>query len=191
MAASSSKTSKHRADTPELSPLTEPQDAREELVQETIVTYRGFRDALERRSEGREQRGESLYKFSPYQGQGRVLLMIGQHPGLAQADIARELGVRPQTLSVALQKLERAGLVQRAPKPGDKRVLCVTLTQRGRQACEAMEQRVPYSSSMFEALDDEELVSICGMFNKLRVHLEAEIEAAERVESFLQPEDGR
>lgn len=168
--------------------LGEPKDAHEELIRTTIHKYNQFDRTLEQRNNGRISRGESLYKFSPYRGQGEVLVALQGREGQTQADLARTLDIRPQTLSTTLRKLEQSGFVAREPDPTDKRVLRVSLTQKGMEVCDSLNERAKYSGSMFEALSEEELVLIGGVFDKLREHLKAEIEAAQRAEDLVPPE---
>ena len=168
--------------------LGEPKDAHEELIRTTIHKYNQFDRTLEQRNNGRRSRGESLYTFSPYRGQGEVLVALQGQDSMTQANLARTLDIRPQTLSCTLRKLEQSGLVKREPDPKDKRVLRVSLTQKGVEVCDSLNERAKYSGSMFEALSEEELVLIGGMFDKLREHLRAEIEAAQRAEELVSPE---
>ena len=47
--------------------------------------------------------------------------------------IAQALGAPISTISSALDRLERQGLVERRRVPGDRRVVCIELTGRGRR----------------------------------------------------------
>lgn len=53
---------------------------------------------------------------------------------ISHGDLARHLGVRPSTLSAAINKLERLGYVDRRPEPKDRRVVLLWLTQKGAEA---------------------------------------------------------
>lgn len=63
--------------------------------------------------------------------QFRVIgMLLGQGRGLSQRELADRLRVEPATISVALAKLEAAGLVERLPDPSDaraKRVRCAAV----------------------------------------------------------------
>lgn len=50
--------------------------------------------------------------------------------------LARTARVQPQTMSRTLERMERDGLIERAPHPGDRRRRVVTVTDHGRRAWE-------------------------------------------------------
>ncbi len=55
--------------------------------------------------------------------------LMGEPEGLRQAELARRLGVRPPTVSVAVAKLEAQGLVDRVVDPSDTRARLVRLSE--------------------------------------------------------------
>jgi len=65
-------------------------------------------------------------------GQEMVLLRLWAQEGPTHTDLAAALGVEAPTVTKALQRMERAGLVQRRPDADDARVSRVYLTPRGR-----------------------------------------------------------
>ena len=153
----------------------------DERILQAIDSYRSFATTLGKRNRMRLSRGESLYKFDPYQGQGRILRQLASTDGITQIQLAALLGVTPQALSVALRKLDAARLIERGHDRLDKRVRTVFLTDEGRKVEQAVEARANYAGSMFEALDDEEIEQFTAIANKLTQHLEGEIEAAEQI----------
>ncbi|NOX45152.1 MAG: MarR family transcriptional regulator [Caldiserica bacterium] len=60
-----------------------------------------------------------------------LLDWVARHPGARLGEIAAGLGVTPPTVSVAVQRLEEAGLVIRRRDPGDRRVVRLFPTPRG------------------------------------------------------------
>ena len=68
-----------------------------------------------------ESEGVSLQEF-------RIIgLLIGE-TGCNQKELAKKLSVQPATLSVAINKLEKRGLIERKTSPTDKRVNYLTLS---------------------------------------------------------------
>jgi DNA-binding MarR family transcriptional regulator/GNAT superfamily N-acetyltransferase len=73
-------------------------------------------------------------------GPARLLFEIGAAPATAQALRAR-LGLDSGYLSRLLRRLERDGLIEVAPDPGDRRRRLVTLTGAGRDRWAELERR--------------------------------------------------
>lgn len=65
-------------------------------------------------------------------GQEALLLVVWAQPGLRQAALADRLGVEPPTVSRMLERLERAGLVQRRRDAHDGRLWRIHPTPRSR-----------------------------------------------------------
>lgn len=60
-----------------------------------------------------------------------ALSKVAQAPGLRVSDLARDLAVRPSTVSNLLLRLEQGGLVRRRRRGKDRREVGVYLTRRG------------------------------------------------------------
>lgn len=151
-----------------------------------IDAYRSFADALDHRNRLRIARGRSLVKYDPYAGQGRILAELAQTEGLSQVQLAEKLGVTPQTISTAIRKLEREGLVKRTPDPLDARTRRVALTERGSEEKARLDTQEQYSGSVFETLSEEELLQFTSLMEKLTVRLKQEI-ATENAEEGAIP----
>jgi DNA-binding MarR family transcriptional regulator len=62
-----------------------------------------------------------------------ALRMIGREPGMPTLRLATLLHLHPSTVTGILDRLERDGLVERTPDPGDARSTRLRLTKRGRR----------------------------------------------------------
>ncbi|MFZ5918943.1 MAG: MarR family winged helix-turn-helix transcriptional regulator [Chloroflexota bacterium] len=67
-----------------------------------------------------------------YRGQPSVLQALWEQEGLMHTELARRLQVQPATITKMLQRMEKAGFIERRPDPGDQRVSRVYLTDAGR-----------------------------------------------------------
>ena len=67
-----------------------------------------------------------------YRGQPPVLYVLHEQEGQTQSELAARLEVAPATVTKMLQRLERAGFVQRQTDSEDQRVSRVYLTDAGR-----------------------------------------------------------
>lgn len=62
-----------------------------------------------------------------------VLVVIGQNPGLTQAELGRALAIKRANLVGMLNELERRKLARRVSAPSDRRSYALHLTATGRQ----------------------------------------------------------
>ncbi|KGM31602.1 MarR family winged helix-turn-helix transcriptional regulator [Inquilinus limosus] len=71
-----------------------------------------------------------------------ALTMIAAYPGLSGADLARLAVLTPQTVSVIIANLERAGSVTRHPHPVHGRILTLEITDSGKALLARCRERV-------------------------------------------------
>jgi len=67
-----------------------------------------------------------------HMGQALSLWVLSAHDGMSQSDLADALNVARPTVTIMLQKMERAGLVERRPDENDNRYVRIYLTGEGR-----------------------------------------------------------
>lgn len=73
-----------------------------------------------------------LGKIGLYRGQPPALRALWEKEGLTHSELAERLHVRPATITKMIQRMERAGFVERRQDPEDQRISRVYLTQVGR-----------------------------------------------------------
>ncbi|WP_409237391.1 GNAT family N-acetyltransferase [Streptomyces sp. PA5.6] len=84
----------------------------------------------------------SRHLYVPYTlTESRVLYELARSPRTDAADLRAELSLDAGYLSRLLAKFERDGLVERAPSADDSRRQRITLTARGRDAAELLDER--------------------------------------------------
>ncbi|MEU4534239.1 MarR family transcriptional regulator [Streptosporangium sp. NPDC023825] len=71
---------------------------------------------------------------------GQELLIVDLHhnPETTQAELVQRIGIEQPTIAKAITRMERAGFVERAPDPGDRRVTRLRLTERGEAVVDAV-----------------------------------------------------
>jgi DNA-binding MarR family transcriptional regulator len=104
-----------------------------------------------------------------------VLLRLGRSPGgsLRMSDLAAQVGLSPSGLTRAVDRLERAGLVQRASCASDRRGAYALVTDQGREVLEAALPRhlADIEEHFTGVLSPDELSAFTGALRKLRDHL--------------------
>jgi DNA-binding MarR family transcriptional regulator len=92
----------------------------------------GIIDLLKRAELAVRSRMEvALSEFGLTPAQFLMLFRLRSALDLSVADIARELGVRPQSIIQIIGPLEHRGLVKRERRPGHRRILRTRLTATG------------------------------------------------------------
>lgn len=71
-----------------------------------------------------------------------VLTMISAYPGLSNADVARLALLTPQTVSVIIGNLEKAGSISRRPHAVHGRIKHLDLTEHGHKLLNEARERV-------------------------------------------------
>jgi MarR family transcriptional regulator, transcriptional regulator for hemolysin len=98
-----------------------------------------------------------------------ILLALKQQRRRAQQEIATAVGIEGPTATHHLDGLEKAGLIERARDPDDRRVVRVELTPAG----DELFQRLARAANSFDrrlraGLDDEELAAFRAVLGRLR-----------------------
>lgn len=81
----------------------------------------------------RESQGRAWLEADMTMSQMKTLLIIGEAQGLAMGAVAERLGVGLPTVSQVVERMVRAGFVDRCQDPRDRRVARCTLTAEGQR----------------------------------------------------------
>ena len=83
-----------------------------------------------------------LARFGLSSVQYDALRLLQDEPGLSQVALSHRLGVNRASVTFLVDRLERAGLAERFPVPGDRRTRALRLTPQGRSRLKKVE--APY-----------------------------------------------
>ena len=107
----------------------------------------------------RSQMSEALAEIGVYAGQEMFLWHLWQEEGLTQSQLGERMCVQPPTVSKMLDRLAKAGLVERLPDPENSHLSRVYLTELGkvrqrdvRAIWTTMEQRLTQGLSIEERI---------------------------------------
>ena len=107
-----------------------------------------------------------------YRGQPPVLFALWDQEGLTHTELAERLQNTPATITKMIQRMEKAGFVQRRPDANDQRVSRVYLTEAGR-AIQARLQAIwdTMEAETFAGLSDEERLLLRRFLQHVRQNL--------------------
>ena len=115
----------------------------------------------------------SLFEeYNIYPGQHGVLLILGKQGGIRQRELAEKLHIKAATITVMLNRMAKANLIERRPDPDDQRVTQVYLTQQGQKVLAKVKESLKVLET--ECLKDftsEEQVLLQQLITKMRDNL--------------------
>ena len=93
--------------------------------------------------------------------QATLLWLVKRSPGLSLAELAAEEGISPPALSGYVDRLERAGLLERVRSSEDRRRVGLRLTDEGAQLMRRVRaRRTTWLAERMATLEPEELEAI-------------------------------
>lgn len=114
--------------------------------------------------------------FGLYVGQDLIMVQLWNEEGLTQSHLAERVGIDVSTMTKALQRLERYGLVRRCHDTEDTRVIRVHLTEQGR-ALEPVvtEKWLQAEQRTFAGFSDDEYALMCNFLERIEKNIIANI----------------
>lgn len=109
-----------------------------------------------------------------HRGQHRILFMLWKGDGVTQKEMAERLNLAPATITDALQRMEKAGLIERRADLEDQRITRVYLTEKGKSF--QMEVHGVFKSleeESFKGFTSEEKMLLRRFFIQIRENLRA------------------
>jgi DNA-binding MarR family transcriptional regulator len=123
----------------------------------------------------RELRRES-HALGVTGGQVSLLIQIQRHRGIGVRGLASLERMSAASMSGYVERLERAGLVQRTPDPNDRRRHGLSLTEEGDRVLRSVKsRRTAWLAARLEQLEPEELAALDAAVEPL-LNLVEEIE---------------
>ena len=101
--------------------------------------------------------------------QATLLWLVKRSPGLSLAELAAEEGISPPALSGHIDRLERAGLIERQRSSEDRRRVGLRLTDEGERLLRRVRaRRTTWLAGRLGSLTPEELETIAAAVPALR-----------------------
>lgn len=118
---------------------------------------------------------EKAMELQVHPGQIPVFRILSEHEGFSQREIAEELKIKPPTVNVSIQRMEKSGFVYRKPDVQDQRVTRVYLTEKGRQVDEKLKKIMDDNEEVItRGFSESELCLLKRMLREMTENLEHE-----------------
>ncbi len=128
-----------------------------------------------------------LAQKESFRGQGRILSLLYQHPGIRQKELAELLDIRSQSIGEIIMKLERNGYITRIPSETDRRAMRIFLSPEGEETALFMKKNIHEAVKVFDCLTTDEKNNLHKYLFRIINNLEKEKEEEfEAEESFLE-----
>lgn len=137
------------------------------LLDQALESYLGY---VLRRAQMKvfQHLATHLEAFDLRPAQFTALMIIEQHPGLMQAELARALAIEPPQAVVLVNKLEKLGLAMRVRCKPDKRSYGLFLSKVGEVRLKELKQLAAQSDlDSTAALDGQEREQLLHLLRKL------------------------
>lgn len=113
-----------------------------------------------------------LEKIGLYPGQPPLLLALHGSGQLSSKELADRLMIKPATVTVMVQRMERAGLVQKKRDTKDLRKSIICLTERGEQTYQELQDVfAQLETECMANLSEEEQQTLIRLFFIVRQNL--------------------
>ena len=150
----------------------------EETVMEMKKTREAFHKFMDVQETVRFAHHRRMPKEGPFadqtRGRGRIIALLNLKDGIATKEMAQILGIRVSSLNELLAKLEKDGYITRTPSEADKRVMLVSLTEKGAE--EAQKPHGCFPDKVFEGFSDEELDALEGYLDRMAANITSNLD---------------
>ena len=129
-----------------------------DVISDPLTIANDLRPVLLRLSRGLRQETEQLGITSR---QVTLLWLIREHPGLSLRQLAAEERVSAPAVSGIVDRLEKAGLIERVRDVDDRRRVGLTLTDDGERLLRRVRaRRTTWLAERLKGLDEDELAAV-------------------------------
>lgn len=114
-----------------------------------------------------------MQELGIYPGQITVLGLVAKKDGLSQRELAKILNIKPPTVNVSVQRLEKAGFLYKKPDEKDQRVTRIYLTEKGKETkAKALERIHKNEAVMLEGFSEAEQCLLRRFLEQILANIE-------------------
>lgn len=118
------------------------------------------------------------FKKTAFEHNGRpksfklILHALYKKDNVTQLDIVKSTGLKPPTVSIALQKMEKEQLVTRTPDPIDLRAVRVKITDKCRMMfSSSIKSAYEAEESILQGISEDEIKTFLSVLSKMKENL--------------------
>ena len=105
------------------------------------------------------------------EGYRKILMVLGKEDGISQLSIAKQIRLKPSTVSIALKKMEREGYITRVNDLKDMRMSRVYLTETGLEIANlAYDVTEKLGEALMEGISEAELQTVLSVVEKMKAN---------------------
>lgn len=113
-----------------------------------------------------------LQKRNLKPGQAGILFVLNRFGEASQRELADRIGVKPPSVTVALQKMEKTGYITRRPDEKDQRIIRIAITDKGKNFIEDIKQTSrQVEELLFKNMSAEEVMLLRRLMLQMRENL--------------------
>ena len=110
--------------------------------------------------------------FGLYPGQGRILHTIAELNGSTQKEIAEKLNISPASMAVSIQRMQKAGVVEKVADKVDKRSNRIHITNRGRRTMtDSLSEFIRFDNTLLNGFAPEEISQLDAYLTRIQANL--------------------
>lgn len=114
----------------------------------------------------------NMEQINIHPGQAGILFILSSNGPLSQRELSDKMHLKPPSVTVALQKMEKCNLVTRQPDDKDQRITRIQITDSGRECVQsmiAMQQKV--EGRIFRNMSAEEKMLFRRLILQIRENI--------------------
>lgn len=113
-------------------------------------------------------------------GQAAILFFLMKKGAVSQRELADIIQIKPPSITAALQKLEKRGLIERKMDERDQRVLRIQISEKGRECLMSMKSiENTVKTQLYKGMSQEEVL----LFRRLMIQMRENMLEVEKYES--------
>jgi MarR family transcriptional regulator for hemolysin len=102
----------------------------------------------------------------------RIILFIGRHPSIRQAELAERMDVEPQSLTRSLEAMEQKGWIHKGEDLKDKRAKSLNLTDVGqKKLADTLAISEKIRPTILHGISEEDRINLSKMLSIMKENL--------------------